>query len=94
MNNINWENVSRSFAASGLLGDFSGRHRRCSPRCGFVGIPFSITTAVGFIALSGVAVLNGLVIISYFNQLREEVMKCGEQVSASHMNSVWPCLGV
>jgi cobalt-zinc-cadmium resistance protein CzcA len=47
-----------------------------------------------FIALSGVAVLNGLVIISYFNQLREEVMKCGEQVSASHMNSVWPCLGV
>ncbi len=36
------------------------------------GMPFSITAAVGFIALSGVAVLNGLVLISYFNQLREE----------------------
>jgi len=36
------------------------------------GMPFSITAAVGFIALSGVAVLNGLMIVSYFNQLREE----------------------
>ena len=35
-------------------------------------MPFSISAAVGFIALSGVAVLNGVVIISYFNQLREE----------------------
>ena len=35
-------------------------------------MPFSITAAVGFIALSGVAVLNGLVMISYFNELREE----------------------
>ncbi len=36
------------------------------------GMPFSITAAVGFIALSGVAVLNGLVMISCFNQFREE----------------------
>jgi len=35
------------------------------------GMPFSITAAVGFIALSGVAVLNGLVMIACFNQLRE-----------------------
>ena len=35
------------------------------------GMPFSISAAVGFIALSGVAVLNGVVMISYFNQLRE-----------------------
>jgi cobalt-zinc-cadmium resistance protein CzcA len=34
------------------------------------GMPFSITAAVGFIALSGVAVLNGVVLVSYFNQLR------------------------
>src|SRR5437867_10401679 len=33
-------------------------------------MPFSITAAVGFIALSGVAVLNGVVLVSYFNQLR------------------------
>src|SRR5438874_11987922 len=35
-------------------------------------IPFSISAAVGFIALSGVAVLNGVVMINYFNQLREQ----------------------
>ncbi len=35
-------------------------------------MPFSISAAVGFIALSGVAVLNGVVLISYFNQLREQ----------------------
>jgi cobalt-zinc-cadmium resistance protein CzcA len=34
-------------------------------------IPFSISAAVGFIALSGIAVLNGLMIITFFNQLRE-----------------------
>jgi cobalt-zinc-cadmium resistance protein CzcA len=37
-----------------------------------LGMPFSISAAVGFIALSGVAVLDGLVMISCFNQLREE----------------------
>ena len=34
------------------------------------GMPFSISAAVGFIAVSGVAVLNGLVMITYINQLR------------------------
>jgi cobalt-zinc-cadmium resistance protein CzcA len=34
-------------------------------------MPFSISAAVGFIALSGVAVLNGLMILTFFNQLRE-----------------------
>lgn len=34
-------------------------------------LPFSISAGVGFIALSGVAVLNGVVMISFFNQLRE-----------------------
>jgi heavy metal efflux system protein len=34
------------------------------------GIPFSISAAVGFIALSGVAVLNGLVMVTFINQLR------------------------
>ena len=36
------------------------------------GMPFSITAAIGFIALSGVAVLNGMVMVSCFNRLREE----------------------
>lgn len=35
-------------------------------------MPFSITAAIGFIALSGVAVLNGVVLVSYFNELREQ----------------------
>lgn len=36
------------------------------------GMPFSISAGVGFIALFGVAVLNGIVMIGYFNQLRSE----------------------
>jgi len=35
------------------------------------GLPFSISAGIGFIALSGVAVLNGVMLVSYFNQLRE-----------------------
>ena len=36
------------------------------------GIPFSISAGVGFIALSGVAVLNGLVMIAFIRQLRAQ----------------------
>ncbi|OYV06547.1 MAG: CusA/CzcA family heavy metal efflux RND transporter [Verrucomicrobiales bacterium VVV1] len=36
------------------------------------GMPFTISAAVGFIALSGIAVLNGIMLISFINQLREE----------------------
>ncbi|RAV27581.1 CusA/CzcA family heavy metal efflux RND transporter [Sinomicrobium soli] len=36
------------------------------------GMPFSISAGVGFIVLFGVAVLNGLVLISRFNSLKEE----------------------
>src|SRR5262249_40430117 len=36
------------------------------------GMPFSISAAVGFIALFGVAVLNGVVMVSYINTLRDE----------------------
>lgn len=35
------------------------------------GMPFSISAAVGFIALSGVAVLNGLVMVSFIKKLAE-----------------------
>ena len=34
------------------------------------GLPFTISAAVGFIALSGIAVLNGIMLISFINQLR------------------------
>ncbi|MFD2920409.1 CusA/CzcA family heavy metal efflux RND transporter [Terrimonas rubra] len=36
------------------------------------GMPFSISAGIGFIALFGVAVLNGIVLIGTFNQLRKE----------------------
>jgi cobalt-zinc-cadmium resistance protein CzcA len=35
------------------------------------GIPLSVSAAIGFIALFGQAVLNGVVMVSYFNQLRD-----------------------
>jgi heavy metal efflux system protein len=38
-------------------------------------MPFSISAGVGFIALFGVAVLNGIVLISTFNQLQKEGME-------------------
>jgi heavy metal efflux system protein len=34
------------------------------------GMPFTISAAIGFIALSGIAVLNGIMLISFINQLR------------------------
>jgi cobalt-zinc-cadmium resistance protein CzcA len=36
------------------------------------GIPLSVSAAIGFIALFGQSVLNGVVMVSYFNQLQEE----------------------
>lgn len=56
------------------------------------GMPFSITAAVGFIALSGVAVLNGLVMISYFNQLREEGKTVYESVIEGSLTRLRPVL--
>lgn len=38
------------------------------------GLPFSISAGIGFIALFGVAVLNGIVLIGYFNELKKEGM--------------------
>ena len=39
------------------------------------GMPFSISAGVGFIALFGVAVLNGIVLIAEFNRLKKEGLK-------------------
>lgn len=39
------------------------------------GLPFSISAGVGFIALFGIAVLNGIVLIAEFNRLKNEGMK-------------------
>ena len=44
------------------------------------GMPFSISAAVGFIALFGVAVLNGVVMVSYFIELRQQGMSVDDAV--------------
>jgi cobalt-zinc-cadmium resistance protein CzcA len=56
------------------------------------GMPFSITAAVGFIALSGVAVLNGLVLVSYFNQLRAEGKSLRDSVFEGSLTRLRPVL--
>jgi cobalt-zinc-cadmium resistance protein CzcA len=39
------------------------------------GLPFSISAGVGFIALFGIAVLNGIVLIEHFKELKHQGMK-------------------
>jgi heavy metal efflux system protein len=55
-------------------------------------MPFSISAAVGFIALSGVAVLNGVVMISYFNQLRDEGKEVRSAVIEGSLTRLRPVL--
>lgn len=56
------------------------------------GMPFSITAAVGFIALTGVAVLNGVMLVSYFNQLREEGKTIRDAVFEGSLTRLRPVL--
>ena len=56
------------------------------------GLPFSISAAVGFIALSGVAVLNGLVLVTFINQLREQGRSLEEAVREGALTRLRPVL--
>ena len=55
-------------------------------------IPLSISAGVGFIALSGVAVLNGLVMISFIKTLREEGKPIDEAVEEGCLTRLRPVL--
>lgn len=55
-------------------------------------MPFSITAAVGFIALSGIAVLNGLVLVTYINQLRQEGKDLQEAIMEGALTRLRPVL--
>lgn len=56
-------------------------------------MPFSISAGVGFIVLFGVAVLNGLVLISGFNELKEEgVTNLQERISQGTRRRIRPIL--
>lgn len=57
------------------------------------GMPFSISAGVGFIVLFGVAVLNGLVLISRLNSLKEEgVMDIRERILTGTQERIRPIL--
>jgi cobalt-zinc-cadmium resistance protein CzcA len=55
-------------------------------------MPLSITAGVGFIALSGVAVLNGVVIVSFFRKLLDEGAALEEAVFDGAMQRLRPVL--
>jgi cobalt-zinc-cadmium resistance protein CzcA len=55
-------------------------------------IPLSITAVVGFIALSGVAVLNGLVMLSFIRALRDEGKTLDEAIRLGAISRLRPVL--
>jgi len=56
------------------------------------GMPFSISAAVGLIALSGVAVLNGLVMITRINQLVREGLEAHNAIAEGALSRFRPVL--
>ncbi|MEQ8691523.1 MAG: CusA/CzcA family heavy metal efflux RND transporter [Pseudomonadales bacterium] len=56
------------------------------------GIPFSISAAVGFIALSGIAVLNGLVMVAFIRDLREQGGSLDESIIEGALTRLRPVL--
>lgn len=55
-------------------------------------IPLSISAGVGFIALSGIAVLNGLVMLSFIRELRQKGVALGEAVQVGALTRLRPVL--
>ena len=56
------------------------------------GMPFSISAGIGFIALSGVAVLNGVVMITFINELHDSGEKTLDAVVHGSMARLRPVL--
>jgi len=56
------------------------------------GMPLSISAAVGFIALSGVAVLNGLVMLSFIRTLRDAGQPLDAAVTTGALTRLRPVL--
>jgi heavy metal efflux system protein len=55
-------------------------------------IPLSISAGVGFIALSGIAVLNGLVMVSFIRQLRADGAALDEAITRGALTRLRPVL--
>jgi len=56
------------------------------------GLYLSVPASVGFIALFGIAVLNGIVLLSYISQLQEEGRTVGEAIVQGCLNRLRPVL--
>lgn len=56
------------------------------------GMPFSISAAVGFIALFGVAVLNGLVMLSFIRELREAGLPFAQAIEQGALTRFRPII--
>ena len=56
------------------------------------GMPFSISAGVGFIALSGISILNGVVLVTYFNRLIEDGKSPDDVVKEGAMTRLRPVL--
>lgn len=66
------------------------------------GLPFSISAAIGFVSLFGVSVMNGILILTYYNQVRKSGMRgIGAMFHAAEqrmrpllMTSLAACIGL
>ena len=57
-----------------------------------LGMPFSISAGVGFIALSGISILNGVVLVTYFNRLIKDGKTPDDVVKEGAMTRLRPVL--
>jgi cobalt-zinc-cadmium resistance protein CzcA len=56
------------------------------------GLPFSVSAAIGFISLFGVSVMNGILVITYFNQLAQQGMHAAEAMEQAAEKRMRPML--
>ena len=56
------------------------------------GMPFTISAGIGFIAVSGIAVLNGIMLVSFINQLREAGVPLRQAVTDGTLTRLRPKL--
>lgn len=56
------------------------------------GMPFSLSAAVGFVALSGVAVLDDMILVSYIRQLRRQGLPLEDAVTRAAITRLRPVL--
>jgi cobalt-zinc-cadmium resistance protein CzcA len=66
------------------------------------GTPFSVSAAIGFVALMGISAMNGIIVVTYFNQMieaglerREAILRtCLVQMRPVAMTCIVACVGL